>query len=132
MKTKYVKVPVSERLPEDIIVFVNVTKEEIQAIETARTSVSTAAEAGGAEYYDYAEGINKQIKNFFKKKKVLKPVPNHSEEMLSMLEEVKDFFQPHFFQYPLEGQEEFINQIEKLINKVKDNGNAKETDKKAT
>ncbi len=39
--------------------------------------------------------------------------------MLSVLEEVKDFFQPHFFQYPLEGKEEFINQIEKLINKVK-------------
>ncbi|MDV3774044.1 hypothetical protein CMU14_13255 [Elizabethkingia anophelis] len=119
MKTKYVKVLVSERLPEKVIVFVNVTKEEIRAIETCRTNVSTAVEGGYAEYYDYAENINKQIKSFFKKKNVLKPVPDHSEEMLSMLEDVKLFFQPHFFQYPLEGQEEFINQIEQLINKVK-------------
>lgn len=96
-------------------------------METARTSVSTAAEAGDAEYYDYAEGINKQIKNFFKKKKVLKPVPDHSEEMLSVLSEVMRFkhelrmIMSDKLQYP-DNFLKALTDAEQLINKVKDNG----------
>lgn len=117
MKTKYVKVPVSERLPEKETTVIVIDKSgnpyEGFVTEKGIWQVYTPYDYGDIEYW-------------------LEEKEDHSEEMLSMLEEVKDFFQPHFFSEPLEGQEEFINQIEQLINKVKDNGNSKETDKKAT
>lgn len=103
MKTKYVKIPVSERLPEKsgnytIVTFSKNVHYEFRYDNESEKSIE----------------LWKSIVDWF-----LEEVPDHSEEMLSMLEEVKDFFQPHFFSEPLEGQEEFINQIEKLINKVK-------------
>ncbi|MDV3834208.1 hypothetical protein [Elizabethkingia anophelis] len=106
MKTKYVKVPVSERLPEKegiYPVIFNLGGEEIIESVLYNDKFGFHAENTDCRYVD----------------EWLEEVPDHSEEMLSMLEEVKDFFQPHFFSEPLEGQEEFINQIEKLINKVK-------------
>ncbi|MDV4070277.1 hypothetical protein CMT45_00930 [Elizabethkingia anophelis] len=105
MKTKYVKVPVSERLPE---------KEGCYPIILKNTDIIR----------DYYRGKDILSEEFWKIhiEYWLEEKEDHSEEMLSMLEEVKDFFQPHFFSEPLEGQEEFINQIEQLINKVKDNG----------
>ncbi|MDV3461786.1 hypothetical protein CMV04_12275 [Elizabethkingia anophelis] len=93
METKYIKVPVNK----------NEMYNKYQ-----RANIGNDIYEEGA----YMSGFEDSERQF-------KEVPDHSEEMLSMLEEVKDFFQPHFFSEPLEGQEEFINQIEKLINKVK-------------
>ncbi|MYZ60741.1 hypothetical protein EH151_12675 [Elizabethkingia anophelis] len=110
MKTKYVKVPVSERLPEkgkDIIILWNDYPEII-----AKGTISKFGNLIVHGNVDY-EG---------KPDLYLEEVPDHSEEMLSLLEEVKNKFKPSL-SHPLEeGQEEFINQIEQLINKVKDNG----------
>ncbi|MCT4088839.1 hypothetical protein HZP82_15780 [Elizabethkingia anophelis] len=47
---------------------------------------------------------------------------DHSEEMLSMLEDVKLFFKPHPHFSFTDDQESTLEQIEELINKVKDNG----------
>lgn len=108
MKTKYVKVPVSERLPEKSgFYFIIKPNSHFDKLKATYFSVNTE---------DFGDGKDNEAEYW------LEEVPDHSEEMLSMLEEVKDFFQPHFFLYPLEGQEEFINEIEQLINKVKDNG----------
>ncbi|MCT4153227.1 hypothetical protein HZP59_18520 [Elizabethkingia anophelis] len=105
MKTKYVKVPVSEE-PNEMSVF-TVVYEDLSMTQA---------------FFDFDYGFVSEFESMDGITHYLKEVPDHSEEMLSMLEEVKDFFQPHFFSEPLEGQEEFINQIEQLINKVKDNG----------
>ncbi|MVW92440.1 hypothetical protein FCL53_10735 [Elizabethkingia meningoseptica] len=107
MKTKYVKVPVSERLPEErvdvIIIDEYGDKGEGFVLPDNDWMVYSDSVTGSIEYW-------------------LEPVPDHSEEMLSLLEEVKNKFKPSL-SHPLEeGQEEFINQIEQLINKVKYNG----------
>ncbi|HFK5563461.1 TPA: hypothetical protein ACGZ9C_003129 [Elizabethkingia anophelis] len=102
MKTKYVKVPVSERLPD---------KEELYLVRSKQGFISEM------KFYKDEEWLWKSSKEYWLEEK-----EDHSEEMLSLLEEVKNKFKPSL-SHPLEeGQEEFINQIEQLINKVKDNG----------
>ncbi|WP_090347006.1 hypothetical protein [Elizabethkingia miricola] len=100
MKTKYVKVPVSERLPN---------KEE--EFLTSKGELYFSIERKQFETYKNTRNSNPSF--------WLEEKEDHSEEMLSMLEEVKNKFKPSL-SHPLEeGQEEFINQIEELINKVK-------------
>ncbi len=100
MKTKYVKVPVSERLPEQEEEFLTNKGELYFSIERK-------------QFETYKNTRNSNPSFWLEEKE------DHSEEMLYMLEEVKNKFKPSL-SHPLEeGQEEFINQIEELINKVK-------------
>ncbi|TYO83773.1 hypothetical protein LX74_04050, partial [Elizabethkingia miricola] len=95
MKTKYVKVPVSERLPN---------KEE--EFLTSKGELYFSIERKQFETYKNTRNSNPSF--------WLEEKEDHSEEMLSMLEEVKNKFKPSL-SHPLEeGQEEFINQIEEL------------------
>ncbi|MCT4253027.1 hypothetical protein HZP37_18195 [Elizabethkingia anophelis] len=105
MKTKFVKIPVSERLPE---------KEGCYPIIFKNTDIIR----------DYYHGNNVLSENFWKIhiEYWLEEKEDHSEEMLSILEEVKLFFQPHPHFAFTDDQESTLNQIEQLINKVKDNG----------
>ncbi|MCT4287381.1 hypothetical protein HZP25_11720 [Elizabethkingia anophelis] len=109
MKTKYVKVPVSERLPEK------------SGLYLANWKTTDGSESWKTSHYVSIDGNCRgewklYVTDF------LEEVPDHSEEILSMLEDVKNKFKPSL-SHPLEeGQEEFLNQIEQLINKVKDNG----------
>ncbi|WP_221407073.1 hypothetical protein, partial [Elizabethkingia miricola] len=99
MKTKYVKVPVSERLPEQEEEFLTNKGELYFSIERK-------------QFETYKNTRNSNPSFWLEEKE------DHSEEMLYMLEEVKNKFKPSL-SHPLEeGQEEFINQIEELINKV--------------
>ncbi|UTG62412.1 hypothetical protein J2O09_05505 [Elizabethkingia anophelis] len=109
MKTKYIAVPVSERLPEKegiYPVIFNLGGEEIVESVLYNDKFGFHAENTDCRYVD----------------EWLEEKEDHSEEMLYVLEDVKNKFKPSL-SHPLEeGQEEFINQIEQLINKVKDNG----------
>lgn len=121
MKTKYVKVPVSERLPEkrvDVIIIDEFgDKGEGFALPDNDWMVYSDSVTGSIEYW-------------------LEPVPNHSEEMLSLLEKsrveiarLKRAMLVHpdceegseFDDYTTSAQET-EDEIEQLINKVKDNG----------
>ncbi|MCT4252087.1 hypothetical protein HZP37_13410 [Elizabethkingia anophelis] len=105
MKTKFVKIPVSERLPE---------KEGCYPIIFKNTDIIR----------DYYHGNNVLSENFWKIhiEYWLEEKEDHSEEMLSILEDVKLFFQPHPHFAFTDDQESTLKQIEELINKVKDNG----------
>ncbi|WBS75667.1 hypothetical protein PF438_04065 [Elizabethkingia meningoseptica] len=105
MKTKYVKVPVSERLPE---------KEGKYQCITKSGNFKYVSFSGVFIYEPFYE--EEELEYWLEEKE------DHSEEMLFLLEDVKNKFKPSL-SHPLEEvQEEFINQIEQLINKVKDNG----------
>ncbi|WP_407532984.1 hypothetical protein [Elizabethkingia anophelis] len=108
MKTKYIAVPVSERLPKD-------TNDVIVIDEHGQSGEAFFRKS--EKWYVYnRDAVNGRIEFWLEEKE------DHSEEMLSLLEDVKNKFKPSL-SHPLEeGQEEFINQIEQLINKVKDNG----------
>ena len=106
MKTKFVKIPVSERLPE-------------------RSGWNICFEEGEQGKCLYHFHIDTGFKNGYANDKVthwLEEKEDHSEEMLSMLEDVKLFFQPHPHFAFTDDQESTLKQIEQLINKVKDNG----------
>ncbi|WP_185241803.1 hypothetical protein [Elizabethkingia anophelis] len=115
MKTKYVKVPVSERLPEkgkDIIILWNDYPEII-----AKGTISKFGNLIVHGNVDY-EG---------KPDLYLEEVPDHSEEMLSVLSEVMRFkhelrmIMSDKLQYP-DNFLKALTDAEQLINKVKDNG----------
>lgn len=100
MKTKYVKVQVSERLPEK---------------EGKYTVQRNDSEDWHEMYYFNGSPLNV---SFWKRyiEYWLEEVPDHSEEMLSMLEKVVGFTSlgervPDYL----------THEIEELINKVKDN-----------
>lgn len=105
MKTKFVKIPVSERLPE---------KEGCYPIIFKNTDIIR----------DYYRGKNILSEEFWKIhiEYWLEEKEDQSEEMLSLLEDVKLFFKPHPHFAFTEDQESTLKQIEELINKVKDNG----------
>ncbi|HAY3540801.1 hypothetical protein CMU73_05655 [Elizabethkingia anophelis] len=119
MKTKFVKVPVSERLPE---------KEGCYPIIFKNTDIIR----------DYYRGKNILSEEFWKIhiEYWLEEKEDHSEEMLSLLEKSRKIIQSlklsmlvhpdceegsEFDDYTTSAQET-ENQIEELINKVKDNG----------
>ncbi|MDV4026522.1 hypothetical protein CMT52_19530 [Elizabethkingia anophelis] len=79
MKTKYVKIPVSERLPEKegiYPVIFNLGGEEIVESVLYNDKFGFHAENTDCRYVD----------------EWLEEVPDHSEEMLSLLEEVNGLF----------------------------------------
>ncbi|MBG0514074.1 hypothetical protein [Elizabethkingia meningoseptica] len=104
MKTKYIAVPVSERLPEErvdvIIIDEYGDKGEGFVLPDNDWMVYSDSVTGSIEYW-------------------LEPVPDHSEEMLSLLEEVNGLFKPDFYSSFDEDQRDTLKQIEELINKVK-------------
>lgn len=124
MKTKYIAVPVSERLPEkgkDIIILWNDYPEII-----AKGTISKFGNLIVHGNVDY-EG---------KPDLYLEEVPDHSEEMLSLLEKSRKMIQSlklsmlvhpdceegsEFDDFTTSAQET-EDEIEELINKVKDNG----------
>ncbi|MCT4143021.1 hypothetical protein HZP66_02125 [Elizabethkingia anophelis] len=108
MKTKYVKVPVSERCPND--------RNDVIVIDEYGQS-GEAFFMKNEEWYVYNRDVLTGNIDFWLEEK-----EDHSEEMLSMLEDVKLFFQPHPHFAFTDNQESTLNQIEELINKVKDNG----------
>lgn len=93
MKTKYVKVPVSERLPEKSGFYIMFVKNN--PIPATR--------------YFAKLGFNENLESW------LEPVPDHSEEMLDMLEIIKRNGSTCDWAI-------LEKDIEKLINKVKENG----------
>lgn len=97
MKTKYVKVPVSERLPEKEGYCSVIFKDS----DTIR---------------DYYHAKNVLSENFWKIhiEFWLEEVPDYSDEMLSMLENCRNALK---ITYGCN-----VDRIEELINKVKDNG----------
>ena len=100
MNTKYVKVHVSERLPEKSGFYVMFVKNNPIPV---------------TKYFAIL-GFNNNLEYW------LEPALDHSEEMLSILEDVRTFFQPHPHFALTDDQESTLKQIEQLINKVKDNG----------
>ncbi|WP_407501484.1 hypothetical protein [Elizabethkingia anophelis] len=94
MKKKYIAVPVSERLPINGKYIIGI-KMEPQSTTNGKV---------------------------FPENLLLEELPDHSEEMLSLLENVKLFFQPHPHFAFTDDQESTLKQIEELINKVKGNG----------
>ncbi|MCT3674462.1 hypothetical protein HZQ94_14840 [Elizabethkingia anophelis] len=99
MKTKYVKVPVSERLPEKSGFYF------------------TSKNSGVTEVVWFMDGKFSYVKPSYTPEFWLEEKEDHSEEMLSMLERVVSFASlgekvPDFL----------THEIEQLINKVKDNG----------
>ncbi|MCT4261604.1 hypothetical protein HZP32_05700 [Elizabethkingia anophelis] len=107
MKTKYIAVPVSERCPKD--------RNDVIVIDEYGQS-GEAFFMKNEEWHVYNRDVVTGRIDFWLEEK-----EDHSEEMLFLLEEVKNKFKPSL-SHPLEeGQEEFINRIEQLINKVKDN-----------
>ncbi|HAY3553797.1 hypothetical protein [Elizabethkingia meningoseptica] len=99
MKTKYVKVPVSDRLPE---------KEE--EFLTSKGELYFSIERKQFETYKNTRNSNPSF--------WLEEKEDHSEEMLSLLEDVKLFFQPHPHFAFTDDQESTLKQIEELINKI--------------
>lgn len=110
MKVKYVKIPVIERLPEKggnytIVTFSKNVHYEFRYDNESEKSIE----------------LWKSIVDWF-----LEEVPDHSEEMLSMLEELvslkhlkdTDGKTPYY----LERQPKAWEKAKQLINKVKDNG----------
>lgn len=112
MKTKFVKIPVSERLPEkETTVFVidkSGNPYEGFVTEKGIWQVYTPYDYGDIEFW-------------------LEEVPDHSEEMLSVLSEVMRFkhelrmIMSEKLQYP-DNFLKALTDAEQLINKVKDNG----------
>lgn len=111
MKTKFVKIPVSERLPEKegiYPVIFNLGGEEIIESVLYNDKFSFHAENTDCRYVD----------------EWLEEVPDHSEEMLSMLERIRInflFSTKGGFDEPV--SEELIlkmcEEVDELINKVK-------------
>ncbi|EPL7679799.1 hypothetical protein RG089_002840 [Elizabethkingia anophelis] len=101
MKTKYIAVPVSERLPE---------KEGCYPIIFKNSDIIR----------DYYRGKDVLSEEFWKNNIEfwLEEKEDHSEEMLSLLEDVKLFFQPHPHFAFTDDQESTLKQIEELINKI--------------
>ena len=100
MKTKYVKVPVSERLPE---------KEELYLVRSKQGFISEM------KFYKDEEWLWKSSKEYW-----LEEVPDHSEEMLSMLEEIVDA--QYNSEISLSELNTTIRKAKEFLNKVKDNG----------
>ncbi|MCT4288176.1 hypothetical protein HZP25_15850 [Elizabethkingia anophelis] len=100
MKTKYVKVPVSERLPEERVDVILIDeygdKGEGFVLPDNDWMVYSDSVTGSIEYW-------------------LEPVPDHSEEMLFLLEFIKGYGSKCDWN-------KLEKDIEQLINKVKDNG----------
>lgn len=109
MKTKYVKVPVSERLPEKegiYHVIFNLGGEEIIESVLYNDKFGFHAENTDCRYvYEWLE-----------------EVPDHSEEMLSMLEELMSYEDRCRAKNEPALGNGWYNKAKKLINKVKYNG----------
>lgn len=109
MKTKYVKVPVSERLPEKVTTVIVIDKSgnpyEGFVTEKGIWQVYTPYDYGDIEYW-------------------LEEKEDHSEEMYDMLNEI--FLELDSLWDHESNNSVFscidITKIEELINKVKDNG----------
>ncbi|OPC11947.1 hypothetical protein BAX93_05450 [Elizabethkingia meningoseptica] len=107
MKTKYVKVQVSERLPD-------------------KAGFYFIINSASGNQIGYFNG-EKFIEAFINAKYWLEPVPDHSEEMLSALSEIMRFkhelrlVMSDKLQYP-DNFLKALTDAEQLINKVKDNG----------
>ncbi|MDV3706651.1 hypothetical protein CMU55_19295 [Elizabethkingia anophelis] len=107
MKTKYVKVPVSERLPEKegiYHVIFNIGGEEIIESVLYNDKFGFHAENTDCRYvYEWLE-----------------EVPDHSEEMLSLLEGIVDAqYNP---ETTLSEMNIRVKKAKEFLNKVKDNG----------
>ncbi|MDV3470862.1 hypothetical protein CMU02_08985 [Elizabethkingia anophelis] len=123
-RKKYIKVPVSDRLPEKGINSILLWNENPELVAKGYVSkFGNLIIHGNVDY----EG---------KPDLYLEEVPDHSEEMLSLLEKSRKIIQSlklsmlvhpdceegsEFDDYTTSAQET-ENQIEELINKVKDNG----------
>ncbi|AQW96676.1 hypothetical protein BBD31_01635 [Elizabethkingia anophelis] len=107
MKTKYVKVPVSERLPEKegiYPVIFNLGGEEIIESVLYNDKFGFHAENTDCRYVD----------------EWLEEVPDHSEEMLSLLEGIVDAqYNP---ETTLSEMNIRVKKAKEFLNKVKDNG----------
>ncbi|MDV3555232.1 hypothetical protein CMU75_09015 [Elizabethkingia anophelis] len=107
MKTKYIAVPISERLPE---------KEGVYLVKSKQGFISEM------KFYKNEEWLWKSSKEYW-----LEEVPDHSEEMLSALSEIMRFkhelrlVMSDKLQYP-DNFLKALDNAEELINKVKDNG----------
>ncbi|MDV3814201.1 hypothetical protein CMU15_00450 [Elizabethkingia anophelis] len=105
MKTKYVKVPVSDRLPEKGINSILLWNENPELVAKGYVSkFGNLIIHGNVDY----EG---------KPDLYLEEVPDHSEEMISLLEKIiihSKIDESHDYN--------LINKAKQLINKVKDNG----------
>ncbi|MDC8024873.1 hypothetical protein [Elizabethkingia anophelis] len=125
MKTKYIAVPVSDKE-----VIVNYLDKQIQKY----TEYDCMPENEEGSYFvsrtsisKIVDGLIPLVKSTFVKKKVLKEVPDHSEEMLSALSEIMRFkhelrlVMSDKLQYP-DNFLKALDNAEELINKVKDNG----------
>ncbi|MCT3943881.1 hypothetical protein CMU68_10195 [Elizabethkingia anophelis] len=119
MKTKYIAVPVSERLPD---------KEELYLVRSKQGFISEM------KFYKDEEWLWKSSKEYWLEEK-----EDHSEEMLSMLQRILDLnilpaeIDDEVISLTLKAQGYDMNQIneisqngfertKQLINKVKDNG----------
>ncbi|MDE5507755.1 hypothetical protein KRE40_03700 [Elizabethkingia meningoseptica] len=113
MKTKYVKVPASESPENDERYFAWIDNPNADSYIDPDNYNRTTITA-----------INGEFKSFYNVTHYLKEVPDHSEEMLSMLERIRTnllFSTEKGFDKPL-SQEEIIkmcDEMEGLINKVK-------------
>ncbi|MDV3583428.1 hypothetical protein CMU85_18165 [Elizabethkingia anophelis] len=109
MKTKYIKVPVSEE-PNEMAVF-TVVYEDLSMTQA---------------FFDFDYGFVSEFESMDGITHYLKEVPDHSEEMLSVLSEVMRFkhelrmIMSDKLQYP-DNFLKALNDAEQLINKVKDN-----------
>lgn len=118
-KTKYVKVPVSERLPEKSgFYFIIKPNSHFDKLKATYFSVNTE---------DFGDGKDNEAEFWLEEKE------DHSEEMLSMLEDclksLEYVYKNARIKTTSEGYEDEIENIlyrkqelEILINKVKDNG----------
>lgn len=100
MKTKYVKVPVSERLPEKSG-FYNTDQGELEFSKEL-----------GDEFY-FVDGPVLNVQYWLEEKE------DHSEEMKQMIEEMIFELDPSTLSGNYKGA---IKKAKQLINKVKDNG----------
>lgn len=118
MKTKYIAVPVSERLPEKSGVYLASWKTT-DGSEAWKTSM----------FIDYDDGCRNEWRLYVEC--FYEPVPDHSEEMLSMLEGIVDAqYNP---ETTLSEMNIRVRKAKEFLNKVKDNGKyTKETDEKTT
>ncbi|MDV3536825.1 hypothetical protein CMU91_15000 [Elizabethkingia anophelis] len=113
MKTKYVKVPVSERLPED--------RNDVIVIDEYGQS-GEAFFMKNEEWHVYNRNVVTGSIEYW-----LEEVPDHSEEMLSALSEIMRFkhelrlVMSDKLQYP-DNFLKALDSAEELLNKVKDNG----------
>ncbi|OPC66360.1 hypothetical protein DSC47_10100 [Elizabethkingia miricola] len=112
MKTKYVKVPVSDK--EVIVNYLDKQINKHMEYDCMPENESGSYFVSRTSISKIVDGLIPLVKSTFVKKKVLKNVPDHSEEMLSMLEECLE-------KLPIntDSQVAFCKKVEQLILKIK-------------